>query len=298
MEQPKKKAKEIIEQIEKVTGSDKTSELLHATKAHHRENKVFQDRISVSLEHLASKDLVTREDLTSIVAIVKTLKTEFPAYFDVKVLNQKLPTEIKITNPEDLKQASVKFEEADWLKASLENLRDVLAKVFTKQLQDINITGPTSAKKAIAVRLSDGNNFYTALNQIVQTASGTAADMSEVVDKLDQIIAALGGAVNIINKFGEASVVPATETILCTHTIPVTKSYQNRGLFAEGNGNGIFRLYKNSLKIWQNRNEWTMRGFDSKFEFDADAGDIIELKVIHNLAINHDFSGGFYGSQF
>lgn len=110
------------------------------------------------------------------------------------------------------------------------------------------------------------------------------------------------GITNISNgvlsrSFGDVSVVTATETTLCSLLVPATKYVRLAGVYGEGKVDGIFRLYVNATKIWQARNAWTERNVQSGVEYDAQAGETIYLKVIHQNGINQPFSGTFWGYE-
>jgi len=97
--------------------------------------------------------------------------------------------------------------------------------------------------------------------------------------------------------FGDVSVVTATETTLCSLLVPATKYVRLAGVYGEGKVDGIFRLYVDTTKIWQARNAWSERNVQSGVEYDAQAGETIYLKVIHQNGINQPFSGTFWGYQ-
>jgi hypothetical protein len=101
----------------------------------------------------------------------------------------------------------------------------------------------------------------------------------------------------VFNRFGEASVAGATETSLCTITVPTGKKYRVHGVFGEGGTDGIFRLFVDGTKVWQGRNAWTSRSLVAKLEVEANADWVIELKVENQKNTTNPFSGGFYGYE-
>ena len=184
----KNEAKKVIDEIDKITGTDKTEELLHANLAEAQKQKVQNDQIIVFLKDLALSQTVSKESILVLIEIAKQLQVKFPPYFDVKLLNQKLPEEIKITNLDAIKfPDSLKIEHSEWISTLLTELTKGISLTIQKQLQDVNITGPTDPRKAVAVRLSDGKSFYTALNQIVQAGSISASELQQITELLQQI---------------------------------------------------------------------------------------------------------------
>jgi hypothetical protein len=110
------------------------------------------------------------------------------------------------------------------------------------------------------------------------------------------------GITNISNgvlsrSFGEVSVPTATETTLCSLVVPALKFVRLAGVYGEGLVDGIFRLYVDSTKIWQARNSWSNRNVSSEVNYDAQAGETIYLKVIHQNGVSQPFSGTFWGYE-
>jgi len=108
----------------------------------------------------------------------------------------------------------------------------------------------------------------------------------------DYIVNVLGG--DPVNTYGvDNAVVPATETLLCTYTV-VNANAILKGVYADGNTDGRFKLYVNSTAVWEDRNAWTQRGVTGTVEKAVVAGDVIDLKVTNLKTTNHRFTGGFY----
>lgn len=98
--------------------------------------------------------------------------------------------------------------------------------------------------------------------------------------------------------FGEdLAVVPSTETTLATYTVPALKTFHLKHIVAEGNDDGIFRVYKNSTKVWQGRNAWTERVISSDVDVVGNASDVFTLKVVNTRATNRAYSGALYGTE-
>lgn len=134
----------------------------------------------------------TREILVGIADIARTLKVALPKTFDVLVKNiSDFPTEFKISNLSEIPSPpdEVHIKKPLWLPdffdAAFKFITHPIISAVKKQLQNVNITGPTDPKKAIAVRLSDGNRFYTA---ILQAISAAGSNSQKVEDLLQEII--------------------------------------------------------------------------------------------------------------
>jgi len=106
------------------------------------------------------------------------------------------------------------------------------------------------------------------------------------------IINILGG--DPVNAYGENNaVVPSTETQLCTYTI-VNAEAILKGVYGTGQTDGQFKLYVNSVSVWEAENAWTQRNVGSLIEKALIAGDVVALKVTNLKNTNHRFTGGFY----
>lgn len=133
----------------------------------------------------------TKEILVKLVDVTKTLKVVLPKTFDVKVINSDdFPTEFRISNLDEIPSPpdEINIKQPQWLpdffEAIFKFVTQPLIKTVKKQLQDVNITGPTDPSKAIAVRLSDGKRFYTAVLQAISAASSNS---QKVEDLLQQV---------------------------------------------------------------------------------------------------------------
>lgn len=136
--------------------------------------------------HKAAKEI-----LIKLVDTAKTLKIVLPKSFDVKVLNSKdFPTEFKISNLDELPKLpdEIHIKEPLWLPVFFESIFNFVTqpviKAIKKQLQEVNISGPTDPKKAIAVRLSDGKRFYTAVLQAISAASSNSQKIEDLLQQI------------------------------------------------------------------------------------------------------------------
>jgi hypothetical protein len=101
-----------------------------------------------------------------------------------------------------------------------------------------------------------------------------------------------------VNNFAiKPTVVPSTETLIVSYTVPAGKTAIIKGVYGEGATDGLFKLYVNSVAIWQGRNAWTQRIIGTPLERTLATGDIVDLKVTNLKLLNHSFSGGFYAYE-
>lgn len=171
METKNEKASKILGEINKALGEDNSFELLHILRKQGRVSEKQWEEMAKIQREAINKQRLIRE---SILDAVKALKIKLPEVFDVNVSNQKdFPGSIKISNLEDIKfPGEVGFKKPLWFADLLAKwVTFPIVKVLGKQLQNVNINGPRDPKKAIAVRLSDGENFY----KVVMTAVGAVA---------------------------------------------------------------------------------------------------------------------------
>jgi hypothetical protein len=102
----------------------------------------------------------------------------------------------------------------------------------------------------------------------------------------------------LVQEFGtQLSLVPAVETTVASYTVPALKKVRVKGVFYEGDADAMFTLYIDGTLEWQGRNAWTDRNTKAKMEYEALAGQDIELKVTNLHNTNQNYSGGFYGFQ-
>lgn len=134
---------------------------------------------------------ITKESLVKLVDTAKTLKVVLPKTFDVKVINSDdFPTEFRISNLDEILSPpdEVSIKQPQWLPDFFEDVfkfvTQPLIKTVKKQLQDVNITGPTDPSKAIAVRLSDGKRFYTAILQAISAASSNSQKVEDLLQAI------------------------------------------------------------------------------------------------------------------
>lgn len=100
---------------------------------------------------------------------------------------------------------------------------------------------------------------------------------------------------DILNYFGSnPAVVPATETLLATYTVPVAKTATLEYVYGGGGTDGMWKLYVNASPYWFSRNAWTQRNIQDTLQISLVAGDVVELKVTNLKLTNHLFTGGFY----
>ncbi len=141
----------------------------------------------------------TKESIVKLVDTAKTLKVVLPKTFDVKVINSDdFPTEFRISNLDEIPSPPDEFniKQPQWLpdffEAVFKFVTQPLIKTVKKQLQDVNITGPTDPSKAIAVRLSDGKRFYTAILQAISAASSNSQKVEDLLQEITDNISGSG----------------------------------------------------------------------------------------------------------
>jgi phosphomevalonate kinase len=132
----------------------------------------------------------------------------------------------------------------------------------------------------------------TKIKVAVDSDGNLITDTQLDVDELEELVGK-----NLVNVFGEASVAGSTESLLISTTVATGKKLRIHGIFGEGGTDGIFRLYIDSVKVWQTRNSWTKRDVYANLEMEGNAGDLIELKVENQKPTINPFSGGFYGYE-
>ena len=101
---------------------------------------------------------------------------------------------------------------------------------------------------------------------------------------------------DLVQIFGTLpNLAPATETVVATYTPGVGETLRIKGIFAEGENDGLIKLYVNGVVVWQARNAWTERNTPILMEAEAGPGKVIALKITNLKNQNSDYSGGFYG---
>jgi len=187
----------------------------------------------------------------------------------------------------------------------IEELREFLKKISVKQDAELLAAlrplrylsnDPT---KPISVRLSDGEKFYRAIEQVVYAASGGGTDLTQVITLLNQILAAItgGGAGIYQHNWSEQTCVPATEKVLATLTATSGKTLTINGIICEGIDDGLFKVYVGTAAKWQWRNAWTERGINASFDIRVPSGQTVELRATNLKPVNRIFSGGLYGYE-
>ncbi|GAG75225.1 unnamed protein product [marine sediment metagenome] len=74
----------------------------------------------------------------------------------------------------------------------------------------------------------------------------------EVEADLDELEELAGKT--LVQVYGSASVPSSTEVSLASTTVTAGQSLRVKGLYAEGGTDGMFKLYVNSVQVWQGRN--------------------------------------------
>jgi len=184
--------RQIVESQHKATEyANKFIQLLHILK----QQGEISGRQQTDLIELGKKVIenhkATKEILLSLADIAKTLKVILPKSFDVIVKNANdFPTEFRISNLSEIPSLpdEVHIKKPLWLpdffEATFKFITQPVINAVKKQLQDVNITGPTDPSKAIAVRLSDGKRFYTAVLQAISAASSNSQKVEDLLQAI------------------------------------------------------------------------------------------------------------------
>lgn len=171
--------------------AEKYIEWLSILKQQGELSQVQQNDLVDLEEELLGKQNDIEQNLLKLTAIAKTLKIELPKTFDVTIKNTgDFPTEFRISNLSEIPSLpdEIHIKKPLWLpdlfEATFKFITQPVINAVKKQLQDVNITGPTDPSKAIAVRLSDGKRFYTAIMQAIAGATNT----QKVEDLLQNLV--------------------------------------------------------------------------------------------------------------
>lgn len=283
-----------INEIDQALGIKPRGEEFYLFKNHSQLSIAKIQEVNEKIDGLAKINAISSVEIESIKKWLQNFKVELPKEFDVKVLNQiKLPKNISIDNlPE-----SFNFNEPEWLSKIYSPIVNQL-----KEIEPIDIERYTDPTSPLAVRLSNGKRFVDALTNLTQVMQGSTVD-KETKDILNAILGAIGsispGTVGVAKSvFGSVTAVPSTEIVICAYAVPSGKSLTILNVYGEGGTDGLFILYRNSSPIWRARNSWTDRNVSSGLEVLGSSTDTIELKVTNQKNTNHQFSGGFYGTEY
>jgi hypothetical protein len=114
-------------------------------------------------------------------------------------------------------------------------------------------------------------------------------------ETLDDILNALGGGTPL-HEYGEASALPATETLIVSYTVPTGKKARIRQIHATGQSTAIFKLKINNTAIWTGRIAWTDRNIKAAFEgVELIAGDTIKITALHNQSTAQNYQADIDG---
>ena len=117
----------------------------------------------------------------------------------------------------------------------------------------------------------------------------------EVEADLDELEELTGKT--LVQVYGSASVPSSSEVSLASTTVTAGQKLRVKGVYGEGGTDGLFKLYVDSVQVWQGRNAWTTRNVTASMEYEGGANEVIELKVVNLKGSTHTFTGGFYGYE-
>ena len=119
-------------------------------------------------------------------------------------------------------------------------------------------------------------------------------DFDNITINIDELEKLLGK--DLVQEWGELlALAPATETTVVSYTPGLGETVRIKGVFADGENDGLIKLYIDGSVVWQARNAWTERNTPILMEAQALEGEVIELKITNLKNQNSDYSGGFYG---
>jgi hypothetical protein len=111
-----------------------------------------------------------------------------------------------------------------------------------------------------------------------------------------QLVKELAGSV-LIERHGSANISTLAEITVATFTVGAGKYVRVKAEWGEGDADGLFKLYIDGSVVWEGRNNWCNRNIQGMMEYQADAGEVIALKVTNLHTTTKDFTGGFYGYE-
>jgi len=176
-----------IEQIVKQSKDDKTL----STERHTEVLEKITEIAGVIQEGVQ----VEQEVLKSLAVLLKELPDNIKQD-TIKVSN--IPNEVKVGNLDEIIiPQSIDINRPDWIdELKSDEINDIytLLGVLRKEGLDVNVTN-ISPKKPLAVRLTDGRNFYKAISTAV--ASGSMASFRDVNDSNKRALVDADGHVQV-----------------------------------------------------------------------------------------------------
>jgi hypothetical protein len=150
---------------------------------------------------------------------------------------------------------------------------------------DVNLERLEKAIKEVSVNIGGDINVNTDyIEELLEITNTT----------LDAILTALTTVTEVVNFWGQYSVLPLDGNVLCSYVVPVGKKFTLQGVTCEGEDDGIFH-FETTTTIWQARCSWTNRTISAQVGAQLNAGEIIELWAENRRNQIVTFSGGFYG---
>ena len=101
------------------------------------------------------------------------------------------------------------------------------------------------------------------------------------------------------NLFNSASIPTGVETTLISYTVPAVTKFHVLLASCSGEADGVFTFKKNGAPMGRKRNSWSNRNVEFEFLYGLkmNAGDVIEVSVLHNNDASCQFDGNFYGEN-
>jgi len=326
MEKTKNDKKKILEEIDEVLGEDKTKEVLAFLKKHrqevieaYKENLQKQNETSGQIDDLSTIFVLKLDKLIQLGEIANNKDLQ-----RVEIVNQVIPpSEVSVKNLAEINIPSVvKVAKPIWLEEFITIINSTLFEPFKDFLrkQFGLFETHTSPKNPLAVRLSDGEKFLDNLTKMVgylQQPAPVGLDKEArdlllgIIDAIENIeidinvenlnisledLEELNGS-NLINKYYTDNLEVDNEDsdTLIIYSVPAGFNLMLKGIWVEGNGDGVFTLIEGEVPIWKGRNAWTRRSFTEAFEYLAPEGTDLGLIVANPNHQPNNYNGGFWG---
>jgi hypothetical protein len=179
--------KDILKELNKVLGEEIDIETLGEvlTTIKSKMNKDNQEKLDKIITQVVSsqKTMENTQEIISaamadIVELIKQSKVKIPTELDVNVKNH--PKEVRISNlkeiivPEPLREVKIgNFPDYSGdLGALIKLMSRLVIKADSSKAMPVDLDRYTDPRRPLAVELSDGRKFYTAIGQAVSSAIG------------------------------------------------------------------------------------------------------------------------------
>ena len=318
--------KKILNEIDEAIGEDKSQEILSLVQKNRKE-------VTEAYKEILQKQGIEAgkiDDLIAVFALKLDALTELlkmvvaKDLHRVEVVNQVIPpSEVSISNLQEIApKDEIEVRRPFWIdefisiiSSAISPLYDFIRKQFGR------IEAHVDPKNPLAVRLSDGQKFIDKLTQvagILQQPAPVGLDKEArdlligIIDAVENIdidlnaeninvsldsLEELSGS-NLVNvyKTDAVEVAKTEDELLISYDVPSGYNFMIKGVWVEGNGDGVFTLVEGEgFGIWIGRNSWTRRSFTEAYEYHVPEGATIFLKVQNPDNQSNLYTGGFWG---